>query len=215
MHRITVKRKRRKGLKMLIYTLVVIGLAIVGSMLLKAHFKPQEDLYPQDVLGVPVHTQLVPEGDPGRPGILRKIKYVVLHETGNFAKGADAKAHSSYMLGGNKDSTSWHYTVDDTCVYHHIPDTEVAWHAGDGKTRNGGNMCGIGVEICVNEDGDFESAFDNAARLTAYLVKAYGLSVVDIRQHGDFISKNCPQRIRDDGRMDEFKTLVEEYMNML
>ena len=76
----------------------------------------------------------------------------------------------------------------------------------------GGNLNGIGVELCVNEDGDFEKTFDNAARLTAHLLTEYDLSLDAIRQHADFTQKNCPERIRNEGRMEEFRALVARYL---
>lgn len=75
-------------------------------------------------------------------------------------------------------------------------------HAGDKEKEDGGNLCGIGVELCVNEDGNFESTFENGARLTARLLQIHHLELSAVKQHGDFIEKNCPQTIRDtaDGR---------------
>lgn len=161
--------------------------------------------------GVPVQTLYIREGDAARPGIKRKIKYIVLHETGNSAKGADAARHAMYLRFNNEDDTSWHYTVDEKEIYHHIPDGEVAWHASDGLDNPGGNRNGIGIELCVNSDGDFERTFDNAARLVAVLLDAYDLKPDDIRQHADFTNKNCPETIRNNGRMEAFVTLVEQY----
>ena len=128
--------------------------------------EPQESVYPEEIFGIPVHTELLPETLPARPGERRTIKYVVIHETGNTAEGSDAAGHSAYLLSGKSGDTSWHYTVDDHQIYHHIPDDEIAWHAGDRRTRDGGNLCGIGVELCVNEDGDFEKtlATSNSTR---------------------------------------------------
>ena len=123
-----------------------------------------------EIFGVPVHTVFIPETLPGRPGIKREVKFIVIHETGNPSEGADAKAHSDYLLNGGEGTTSWHYTVDDHEIYHHIPDSEVSWNAGDRRQEPGGNMNGISIELCVNQDGDFEKTFDNGARLTAYLM---------------------------------------------
>ena len=49
--------------------------------------------------------QWVPEDSPGRPGTLRTVKYIVIHETGNIAPGANAQRHSAYLLtgGGRRD----------------------------------------------------------------------------------------------------------------
>ncbi len=166
-----------------------------------------------DALGVSVRTMYVAEDNLARPGIKRDIKYIVLHETGNFSYGADAKKHALYLCYTNDTSTSWHYTVDDTRIYHHIPDDEVAWHASDRLESTGGNLNGIGVELCVNEDGDFEKTFDNAARLTACLLESYHLDIDAIKQHADFTNKNCPANIRNSNRMDEFKEKVQYYQN--
>lgn len=115
-------------------------------------------------------------------------------------RGPNAQRHSAFLLSGGEGETSWHYTVDDHEIYHHIPDNEVAWHAGDKEKEDGGNLCGIGVELCVNEDGNFESTFENGARLTARLLQIHHLELSAVKQHGDFIEKNCPQTIRDNGR---------------
>ena len=207
------KKKRRKK-KLLIWMLAILAVLATIICIISIN-SPQNDAFPTEILGVPMHTELVDEGHPARPGIERKIKYVVIHETGNFARGADAKSHSTYLAENNTGTTSWHYTVDETSIYHHIPDTEVAWHAGDSLSKNGGNLCGIGVEICVNKDGDFKKAFDNAAKLTAYLIDAYHLSLSDIRQHADFISKNCPETIRNQNLMDEFTEKTKEYLQLI
>lgn len=164
---------------------------------------------------LPLYESLLREGSPGRPGTERAIEYVVIHETANRDAGADARNHAKFLQGGRGGSTSWHYTVDDSCVYRHIPDNEVAWHAGDRETPHGGNLCGIGVELCVNSDGDFEKAFDNGARLTAALLRQHSLPLSAVRQHADFAEKNCPQTIRDEGRWQEFLDRTEQYLDKL
>lgn len=169
--------------------------------------RPQTD----EVLGVPLSVQyLSPEID-NRPGYLRKIQYIVIHETANHNRGADAQAHADYLAAGGDAETSWHYTVDDHQIIQHIPDNEVSWNAGDKLRENGGNLNGISIELCVNEDGNFEQTLDNGARLTAYLLDAYDLSTGAVLQHFNFNGKNCPMTIRETGRWDEFIRLVERY----
>ena len=208
------KRKIKRWFFVLLVFFVLLAVVV---FFLQGHWqrRVQRDLFVQDVLGLPVHTVLLPEASEARPGIEREIRYVVIHETGNMSRGADAVAHSEYLLSGKSGGTSWHYTVDDRQVYHHIPDTEVAWHAGDRRVRGGGNMAGIGIELCVNTDGDFEETFRNAAKLTAYLLDSYGLSTGDIRQHADFLDKNCPETIRDNNRMAEFVALSDTFLKEL
>ena len=160
--------------------------------------------------GIPLFTAYIPEDSPGRPGVLRTVESITIHETANTSEGADAEAHSDY-LSTTSDEVSWHYTVDDHQIYHHLPDDEVGWHAGDKLTAGGGNQCGIGVEICVNDDGDYDRAVDNAAKLTAYLLDYYGLGIENIKQHHDFMEKNCPQIMRDTGGWEAFLQKVVGY----
>ena len=78
--------------------------------------------------------------------------YITVHNTANTAVGANAKSHASYVK--NPDTpTSWHFTVDDTEIYQHLPLNENGWHAGDGN--GDGNRKSIGIEICENADGNF------------------------------------------------------------
>lgn len=167
----------------------------------QATMKIIEDIIPQ-------------KGGKVRPGEVRTKKFITIHETGNFSKGANAKNHSIYLKNlaiANTTYVSWHYTVDDTCAYHHIPDDEIAWHAGDGRKEGGGNMASIGIEICVNPDGDFNKSMDNAAWLTAKLLKENNLTISAVKQHHDFSGKNCPQTIREKGLWNSFLTTVKKY----
>ena len=165
-------------------------------------------------MGVPVYTELAPEGGDNRPGTKREIRYIVIHETGNPAEGADAAAHGRLQANGGEGKTGWHYTVDDHEIWHSFPDDEVAYHAGDGRDGDG-NLYGIGVELCVNADGDFEKTFDNAAKLTGWLMHTYHLSQDAIKEHYDFTGKNCPQTIRETGRMAEFIEKAQAYADAL
>ena len=191
---------------------ILVVLAVLLTVLVMPKPKKEEGpVFLNEALGVPVRTVLLDAGTPGRPDIKREVRFVVIHETGNPAEGADAKSHSDYLQNGGQGSTSWHYTVDDHEIYHHIPDDEMAFHASSEE----GNTYGIGVELCVNADGDFEKTFDNGAKLTACLLRAYDLPADAVRQHGDFTDKNCPETIRDTGRWEEFLHTVETYWKQL
>ncbi|MFQ9197493.1 MAG: N-acetylmuramoyl-L-alanine amidase family protein [[Clostridium] leptum] len=137
--------------------------------------------------GIPLFTAYIPEDSPGRPGVLRTVESITIHETANTSEGADAEAHSDY-LSTTSDEVSWHYTVDDHQIYRHLPDNEEAWHSGDRE----GNHSSIGIELCVNADGNFDQTMENAAKLTAFLLKEYDLTIDDVKQHYDFNGKDCP-----------------------
>ncbi len=165
---------------------------------------------------VTIIEKIIPENSAVRPGALvEQKKYVVIHNTGNFVPTATALAHHNYIQSLTNNparQVSWHYTVDDKEIYHHVPDNENAWHASDGSYGEG-NFYGIGIEICVNgfpgkyEGAEYEAwlpqfkkALDNAAWLTAKLIKEHGISIENVLQHNDFArdKKNCPMQMRWD-----------------
>ncbi len=208
------RRKKKRKTRGVRWILAVFLLAIVAGLAWQFLHGRVEGQYPEDVLGVPVYTELAPEGGDNRPGTKREIRYIVIHETGNPAEGADAAAHGRLQANGGEGKTGWHYTVDDHEIWHSFPDDEVAYHAGDGRDGDG-NLYGIGVELCVNADGDFEKTFDNAAKLTGWLMHTYHLSQDAIKEHYDFTGKNCPQTIRETGRMAEFIEKAQAYADAL
>lgn len=66
-----------------------------------------------------------------RPGTIKEsIEYIVVHDTASSAPTADEYAHAKYVMKGG-GGTSWHYSVGEKASCHHIPDNEVAYHAGD------------------------------------------------------------------------------------
>jgi N-acetylmuramoyl-L-alanine amidase len=131
-----------------------------------------------------------------RPQIPMKPKYITLHETGNTSRGATAEAHARLLERGNERLASWHYTVDDRGAIQHIPDTEVAWHAGD--SHGNGNRESIGIEICVNQDGNFTKAKENAIILVQKLMKQHGIPFNCVVPHKKWSGKNCPERLLKD-----------------
>lgn len=139
----------------------------------------------------------IPIGRKNRPCIMNDIKYITIHNTGNTAKGSNAKNHSIYVKSDIAENipVSWHYTVDDNIIYQHLPDCEIGFHAGDGKGN--GNYKSIGIEICMNSDGNLLKATDNAVELVAYICQTYQIPLTNIKQHNDWSKKNCPQMIRN------------------
>lgn len=212
--RVHVRLTRRGKLALALLLLALAFIILLTSRLL--HRQP-EAVYPTSVGDIPVHTDLIPEGYAGRTGIERQIKWIVIHETGNTAPSATAQNHNTFLHDEKQinSTTAWHYTVDEQEIYHHLPDDEVGYQAGDGLAKNGGNACGIGIEICVNEGADYDQAVDNAAKLTAKLLNAYHLKVDDVKQHADFMNKNCPEHLREDYNWTAFLQKVKEYKKAL
>jgi N-acetylmuramoyl-L-alanine amidase CwlA len=154
-----------------------------------------------------IKDDLIKPRTKARPGEVHTKRWIVIHETGNISPTAGALNHAKYikrLANENKTYLSWHYTVDDTNIIRHIPDNEIAWHAGDGRISTGGNMSGIGIEICVNRNSNFRVAVTNAAKLVAFLMKKHNIAVDHIKQHHFFNGKNCPFTIRKYGFWNKF-----------
>lgn len=140
-----------------------------------------------------------------------KAKYIVIHTTGNPRRGADAAAHFAYWNGGNVGQSA-DFVVDDKGAlqindYHKY----YTWHCGDGKGKYGiTNANSIGVEICVNEDGDFEKALENAVNLVKRLKAETG--ILHVVRHYDASRKLCPRELsaNDWEKWKEFKRRVAE-----
>lgn len=143
-----------------------------------------------------LHQRLVSATAGNHPNrTMKSIEYITIHNTGNHAATAGAKSHAFYQSAGSGGSkASWHYTVDSKEVWQSFLDHQECWHAGDGA--GAGNRSSIGIEICVNDMGGFRAACDNAAHLTASLLKKHGLSVDRVVQHHHWSGKNCPKELR-------------------
>lgn len=162
-----------------------------------AYLEPVETARRVTDNGIIIQQDIIPAGRRNRPGGRNPDIYITIHETGNTDAGADAEAHGKYLAGsaGEASLTSWHYTVDDHAIVQHLPDNETAYHAGDGA-GGPGNATSIGIEICVNQDGDFEAARANAAALVRLLMAEHSIPLGNIKQHHDWNGKNCPAAIR-------------------
>ncbi|MGF2716834.1 N-acetylmuramoyl-L-alanine amidase, partial [Bacillus cereus] len=159
------------------------------------------------IAGIPFTEWIVPAGNEDiRPQNPMKPKYITIHETANTTPGANAENHAKYLYNqatqGTFRTASWHYTVDDKEIYQHLPTNENGWHAGDGQ--GSGNMESIGIEIAVNQDGDYNKAVENAEKLVAYLMKQEGISGDNLRRHEQWSGKKCPDIMITKGNWNNF-----------
>lgn len=140
---------------------------------------------------------LIPKGTAARPGYAMTPAYITIHNTANAKKGAGAESHGLYMTenGGQNSQVSYHFVVDDALIVQLLPETETAWHAGDGANGTG-NRKSLAIEICENPESDLRKATDNAAELTALLMKRWGVPLERVVQHNYWSGKDCPHLIR-------------------
>ena len=140
-------------------------------------------------------------------------KYIVIHTTGNPRKGADAEAHFRYW-NGSKVGQSADFVVDDTAALQ-INDYTMyyTWHCGDGKGKYGiTNANSVGIEICINSDGDYSKAVENTIKLTRDLMKTLNIPAERVVRHYDASRKICPAEMAANDWADwkEFKSRLVE-----
>ena len=141
-----------------------------------------------------------------------KPAYIVIHNTDNYAKGANAKAHAKAQHDGNFKGYSAHVYVDDTEAYQALPYNRGAWHVG---VNYGGRLFGtvnnrnsVGIEMCVQAGYNYEKAFQNTVQVCKQLMKQLGIPADRVVQHYDVCAKNCPSAIRAKGDWNRFKQLI-------
>lgn len=127
------------------------------------------------------------------------IKYIVVHDTGNTGAGANAMAHYNYFGGGDRQASA-HYFVDESNIVQIIEDWNAAWHCGDGHGAYGiTNHNSIGIEICINSDGNYNKAVSNAIDLVKAKMKEYNVPLERVVRHYDASRKNCPASMSTNG----------------
>ena len=142
-------------------------------------------------------------------------EYIVVHNTDNFAEGADAHAHALAQCRKNFQDMSAHYYVDDKEIIYQAADIcRGCWHVG---IDYGGELFGIvnnrnsiGIEMCVQKGYDIEKAFENTVLLVKYLMNRTGIKADRVVQHYDVCLKNCPSEIRRQGAWERLKSDIEK-----
>ena len=143
-------------------------------------------------------------------GVVIQPQYIVIHETDNTAKGANADAHYKYWNSNDNAKASAHFVVDDTKALQLGELNRRMWHVGDNKGYSPiTNSNSIGVEICVNSDGDYTLARRNAIELVRDLMKKTGIEADHVVRHNDASGKHCPRRMMDNPKLwEDFKKEV-------
>ncbi|WP_422661769.1 N-acetylmuramoyl-L-alanine amidase family protein (plasmid) [Paenibacillus sp. EC2-1] len=147
---------------------------------------------------------LIPVNKWTRPGTKITPGGLAIHWTGNINFGADAKANANYFHNLNGSYASAPYILDSVRTYRLFPENEMAYHVGSSngyKTDRFGNYPNdklIGLEICVNMDGDFKTTYDRAVGFAAAILKRYGWDPKKhMVRHYDVTGKDCPMMMTD------------------
>jgi N-acetylmuramoyl-L-alanine amidase CwlA len=152
---------------------------------------------------------------------LERITAIIIHWTANTRRGAGAMANRNYFNSspkfpdGKPIYASAHFCVDSVSIVQCLPEDEVAYHVGSSKPykpdgiRVKGNSASpnnvtIGIEMCVNEDGDFNITRTQTIELTRYLVQKYNISRINVLRHYDITGKDCPKMMIDNNLWNQF-----------
>ena len=141
-----------------------------------------------------------------------KPEYITIHETDNL-HGASALNEISYMIR-NDNQISYHIAVDHNEAVQGIPLNRNAWHCGDGL-KGTGNRKSIGIEICGNvlSSDIYNKAVDNTVEIVVKTMKEYNIPITNIVQHNHWSGKNCPSRMRREGKWNDFINKVKSKLN--
>lgn len=164
-----------------------------------------------------------------RPGrLLNELRAIIIHWTANTHKGANAMANRNYfntkpaiMVNGKKIYASAHYIIDDHTIVRCLPDLEVGYHVGSSKpykdlvhsklnipVGDSPNNYTLGIEMCVNSDGDFSKTRQHTIELTNSLMNQYGIDQSRVLRHFDITGKDCPKMMLDEAIWEQFRTEV-------
>lgn len=146
-----------------------------------------------------------------------KPKYIVIHETDNWNRGAHALAHAKAHYNKNL-STSVHYYVDDgqqghEAVYKTLNHEDGSYAVGKvyglSSCPDANNRNTINIEICVNPETDYEKARLNCVDLVKRLMMETGIPAERVIRHYDAKRKYCPRKMLDSPTLwEDFKQRI-------
>jgi N-acetylmuramoyl-L-alanine amidase len=168
---------------------------------------------------------------------LVECKAVILHYVGIPAQRAVTTWNFfEKTCPKDKHYSSVHYIIDlNGDIYHAVPDIEIAYHCGSSQidpvsgriytdwarrklghhvfdpTKNSPNNCTLGIELCIDGNGNFTPETLNAAvELLSKLTVENNLTVDDIGTHKLVVGwKDCPLSWAKEPELFEgFKNLI-------
>lgn len=140
-----------------------------------------------------------------------KPMWITVHNTDDLDRvDDDGEQYTRATYNENMGSARVHYYVDDLCAWQNlkagtglcvndpIGSAEVGWHSGDGSTADGGNMTSIGIEVIMNDNVEHDAkAYDNSARIIAWLLWKHGLTINNVVTHTYWVNKSAGRKIDD------------------
>ena len=140
-----------------------------------------------------------------------KAQFVTIHNTNDLANFYDdGEQYTRATYNENMNSSRVHFYVDDTgawqnlragtglCTADPVGGAEVSWHSGDGSVATGGNITSLSLEIIMNETPETDAkAYDNGARIAAWLLWKHGLTIDQLVTHTYWVNKSAGKTFAD------------------
>ena len=146
----------------------------------------------------------------------------------------DAEQYTRATYNENMGSARVHFYVDDLgawqnlkagtglCSADPLGSAEVSWHSGDGSVATGGNMTSLSMEIIMNESTEHDAkAYDNGARIAAWLLWKNGLGMDKLVSHTYWVNKSAGKTFNSNHKdvamknWAAFKAVVKKYVDEL
>ena len=143
-------------------------------------------------------------------------QYIVIHDTANASVGANAYRHFQYFNGAERNASADFFIDDSNIIQVNDYTRYYTYHCND-KTLEPGpyrklvhNNNSIGLELCINKDGNYNNAFNNLVDITLYLMNKLSISDDRVIRHKDVSGKNCPTTMNMDNEKlwKEFKSRI-------
>ena len=141
---------------------------------------------------------------------------VVIHNT-EVVKSLDCgRSYTVSTLNGNMGTSRTHFYITHLSAWKNLPLDSTNWTCGDFANKGKGNLGCISLEIIMNGTTGRNNikARDNGARLAAYLLKKYNLTIDKLFTHNYFLNIRN-RKIKDDTDIDymEFCTTPTQERN--
>ena len=123
----------------------------------------------------------------------QKIRYIVIHDTGNTNPGAGADAHKRYFMTTDRKASADFVVDEKKTIKLNDYKKYFTWHCGDGHGKYGiTNSNSIGIEMCINNDGNYVKTVNDTIILTYKLMKELNIDLDHVVRHYDASRKSCP-----------------------
>lgn len=122
-----------------------------------------------------------------------KIRYIVIHDTGNDSIGAGAFAHKKYFETTSRKASADFLIENNIIIKLNDYYKYFTWHCGDGKGRYGiTNSNSVGIEMCINKDSNYQQTVNSTIRLVYNLMQELDIDINHVVRHYDASHKRCP-----------------------